>query len=339
MKHVVIGRAIKSGLSSMTEDWAWEMRPDKIIIIDSGRGEIDLSQLPGEISKTIIRDRDWRSMPVGEVIQTLTRSHGGCDFVVGFETWYREDFTSIARSFDIATVMFPMWECSPRDVYSSTVTLNVTPKDQASNPNGHLIEWPTSDRVLASNHAARRWPPRRFVCNTGYGALFGRNNTEAFIRASAALEGTGATAIVRCIREPKINASEIPSCCRLEGLKASRRELYEDADVIVCPIGIEGLSLPIWETVANRIPVVVLDLPQYRDAGFPYRVKVANETHHGFASGLEPIARPDVEDFGRLLRSLATGETLGPPQHPRWVPASWNHFRSRFSALMDGIKK
>jgi hypothetical protein len=316
-RHLLIGRANHSGLGTMTREWHREMRPYRTVVLDTG-GRPDFTGL-GDAA--VVSINDWR-----RDAEFARRAMLNCELVVSFETFYRDDIPEIAERFGIKSIVFPMWECSPDNIASATLVLCCTDRDQQRFPVGVRCEWPIA--VPPESFAIeRQWPPRRFVCNVGHGGLNNRNNAEAAVLASRALVGTGARMTVRTHDPAVLSGVAIPdpTYCTIEGPVLNHVDLYDDADVVLHLVGIEGLSLPTREAASRGIPVIGLALPQYRD--WSYRVPVARYDQYRCAgNGTYAIARPDVDALGRLLYAMATDRLTRelPPPSPTWSEfAEW----------------
>jgi hypothetical protein len=316
-KMVVIGRATRSGLGSMTADFCAEMQPERTVIIDVQNGmTMDLSPFRDPF---VVALRDWRRS-----VDVAKELLAGMKWVVGFETFYCGHVTAVARAEGAQTVIFPNWEWSPDSVLLADMLICTSATDAAYygpvtlNAAGHA--WPITSSVITDKE--RNWPPRVFVHNAGTSP--DRNNTKAVVSAARWLSGTDARLFVH---------SQVPldmpehDHVAFRGETSHRVHLYDEADVFVHPIGYGGLSLPIREAAANRIPTIIPELPEW--SSWPYPVVMGDSYATKINRHVVRMHRPDIDHLGALMRSMALGEIsrrLPPP------PPTWDEFRAWWRA-------
>lgn len=322
MSMCVIGRAEKMGLGSMTEDFCNAMHPDKIIIMNMGNGRhVETGRLP---PSEIIDVRHWRadSQLVRDKIQ-------GCDYIVGFESLYREDMTTLAHSVGAKTVLFPMWEWAFN--MDADLLLCLSDTDMAHNSQRSIrVDWPGSP----ATHDPERimnWPPLRFVHLAG-NAQHNRDSTREVLEAARYLDDTNAILYVyHSFDIRKMFDHPLPDCVKLCGQAETRKQLLDQADVLVCPRGLPGHSLPINEATGEGIPCIVMDLPDW--AVWPYRVPRKDSTTFK-ARGVCSRWTVDPRELGEFMQQMALGNVplLSEPQLP-----TWGEFRLQWDRWLSNL--
>ncbi len=325
----VIGRAERMGLGTMTEEFCAAMRPDKVIIIDRdnpGR-PVDASK----IANSVVVKWRWRP-PYETPIPQLHKELEGAKIVVGFETFYDRSVVEICRQRGAKTVMFPMWEWSPADVYESDVLMCLSQTDKITAIQQtamgtrlgdiRVCDWPASPFINSicedcqgaithytmicpscngtGFHRKINWPPRTFVHLAG-NASHNREGTREVLQAASYLKGTGARLRVHSsftVQWPRDPDSPID----FVGSVANRSDLLKDCDCLVQPRRLPGHSLPINEATGEGIPCIVLDLPDWKQ--YPYRVKAVEDGLFK-AARHEKVWKADMYDLGCRMRGLA----------------------------------
>lgn len=328
MRTLVIGRADRMGLGSMTEDFCHAMQPDRTILVNwADRVGLDVARFK---NSTMVTRHEW-SNNVADVIDYALRD---IDLAVGFELFYHEQFTEIAKARGVTTCMFPMWEWSPESVRRSDLLVNLSETDQQTYPQGVRMDWPASPLVHTPDRVFN-WPPKTFVHLAG-NASHNREGTREVIAAASFLRGTGAKLIVysnfSLVAEQAATDPTTP--IEFRGSVSSRRELLREADCMVCPRGLPGHSLPINEATGEEIPCIVLDLLDWK--AWPYRLD-SYSTGPTFLRGLggnHYLSQVDVRQLGQAMRDMAGGLVdLKPcPKLP-----TWDEFKTQFNTLLQPI--
>jgi hypothetical protein len=328
---LVIGRADIMGLGSMTADFCRALEPERVVLIDTLRGlPIDMGPFADRPDNvTVIRMKDWQSDPA-----IIIRELANMKIVVGFETFYSDLLPSLAKGNSTGptkSAMFPMWECSPGSVAESDFLFYLSGQDANfyGPDKGIRCTWPASpvvydpDRVINS-------PPRRFVHAAG-NAAHNRNSTQQVLEASLFLKGTGAELhVYHSFRIPGPWMPAFGAPVKFCGSVPSRRDLLVGCDCFVHPQQFEGLSLPISEAAAERIPIIAVDLPQWR--GWTHTVSASPAGHKRFTQSVEMFA-PDPVELGELMRGLALGTVA--PITPQRQP-TWDEFKADWARLTAG---
>ena len=311
----VIGRADCSGLATMTREFCREMRAGKALILSyATRGATDAT---GIENATVIE-------PNQLTLDFAMRWLEGVDTLVGFETLYSTFVVSAAMKSKTRLVMFPMWECSPQYVDMCDLLIALSDRDAEHYKQSVRVEWPVSrERYMKSDVS---YPPISFVHNAGSLGYHGRNGTEDIIAASRYLDGTNAMLFVRSGETLPASWQDRASIgsCVFSSDWVPRERLYHNADVFVFPMRFPGLSLPLIEAAACRIPTIVADLPEWRSYPASMRVRVKGTVTHSIAGRRVEYASLDVDRLGEIMRALALGEqeALLPPE-----PQTWGNFR------------
>jgi hypothetical protein len=329
----VVGRANCMGLGSMTEDFCREMRPELIIIIDPENGmKIDTSRIAGNV--VVVRSKDWArlsTLPANLLCNMRV--------VVGFETFYSDLFMSYCVGLGVKTLLFPMWECSPNYVSMVDLLVCLSSKDDehySERPFKNMVrcQWPASPMPSVVQQS-RNWPPKIFTHIAG-NANHNRNGTREVLRAATYLRGTGAKLAVYSNFDFPLSWSAFQtgnSPIERRGHARERADLFIDADCLVHPQQIPGLSLPINEAAGCGIPVICLSIDDWY--GWPYSLPAhrAGTTH--FARGVTEVLAPDIDQLGQLMADMATGnvDRVVPPQPPTWAD-----FRKQWSVWMEDLK-
>lgn len=328
----VIGRANQMGLGSMTEDFVREMRPDSVIVIDPERGQpLDTSALPSDRT-IVVTLSEWATDT-----RTVRSLIHGAKIIVGFETFYRDDFPELVRILSkdryVATVCFPMWECSPESVAEASCLIHLSDQDNEHYLKGHRLDWPASPAVHDPDRVTH-WPPRTFVHIAG-NANHGRNSTAEVLKAAEYLRGTSAKLAV--YHAFPIYGDWLPSVhapVEFRGSVPTRRQLLEGCDCLVHPQQFEGLSLPISEAAGEGIPIIALDLPQWCLWTHTVTARPVGQKHF---SRTVDVCAPDPDELGLLMQGMAQGTVPQIPLEDRWRPPTWDEFRRIWKEMAKGV--
>lgn len=319
----VIGRADACGLGTHTEEFCKAMRPERLVVIVTGR----------EVNPACVQ---WSNrvtfLPISQFRREHPRSYlTGMKTVVGFETWYRDDFVWQARPLGVRTVMFPMWEWTPPSGYQSDELICLSNTDyefcdtQRETFTVSLQDWPRPDLDIP----APTWPPRTFVHAAGH-AAHNRNGTREVLLAAGHLKGTGAKLVVYSQFDAAAkfeHDSDAP--IEFRGEARDRTQILTGADCCVYPRRLPGHSLPINEALGCGIPTITLDLPDWQTQA-AYRVTPVSQAPEKW--GTQPRAqvwRADPSELGHLMRAMAEGKVVKVPQ---WRPPTWEQFKEWWHA-------
>lgn len=340
------------GLGTMTEEFCAAMQPERAIILDCMTGR---PLCADRIANAAVVDaRYWRS----SVLDHLA----GAEVVVAFETFYDETLPAALRR-NVKTVLFPMFEWTPRSHYNTcSLLLPLSETDRvecaANRSNWQAADWPASPAVrqfcVACNGSGKginlgggafacddccgsglarkvNWPPKVFAHNAG-NASHNRDGTLQVLQAAEALAGTGARLRVRgSFNVAQRFAVRCGPHVEFLGRADDRRELLDGVDCLVVPRRLGGHSLPINEAAGEGVPTIVLDLPDWR--AWPYRVPAVPDGLFTFSRGPHPAHRADVGALGGLMQAMALGkiERLPGPRMPTWAEfaAQWDGWMSK----------
>lgn len=330
----VVGRANRTGLGMMTLDFCRAMRPDKLILIDVGGSLVFYPEwfdelAAGGMEVKVVKLEDWRDT----ITPRFLLSGGEVKRLIGFETLYCDNISYVTHCLDIKVICLPNWECSPTEVKDYDCLICLSKKDRQfydmADGGAWLMNgrWPCANEAICSKvQLVGKFAshlPERFAHNAGQ-ASHNRNGTWETLQAARWLAGTKARLVVRS--QFPIPQQWIPAGAPIDIVVSEaeyRADLYRYADVFIHPMQFPGLSLPLIEAAGNRIPSIVLDLPEWAD--HPHRVPVSSSPPRvkKFAVPVE-MHSADVESLGKMMRGMATGEIMLklPP-----APPTWNGFR------------
>jgi hypothetical protein len=195
---------------------------------------------------------------------------------------------------------------------------------------GFRYDWPAS---LELKDCAREvtWPPKQFFHVAG-NAQHNRDGTRQVLEAAKYLDGTGTELLLYHSFDVKSVFGEHQGPIRYMGSFDSRADLFKVGDVMLCPRGLAGHSLPVWEAAACNIPCITLDMPDWNQ--FPYRVKPYPAGENLRAHLTVPLMRADPAELGHLMREMAAGnvERLAGPTVP-----TWREFSHAWEARLAGV--
>ncbi len=322
----VVGRADACGLGTMTEEFCRTMRPERLVVIDTGRG-MDPGYRAWAGRSIVVTRPQWQRDPLTAYLRE-TRT------VVGFETWYRDDFPSRCRHLGVRSVMFPMWEWTPDSGYESDTMVNLCATDYMTSKYRCFTGKPLSQTVLLTDWprpdgpalAEPAWPPKTFVHCAGR-AQHNRNGTREVLLAARHLRGTGARLVVYAQFDVVGGGLWTPdpeAPVELRGEAMSRQTMLASADCCVYPRRLPGHSLPINEALGSGIPTVTLELPDWRGQS-GYQVTAIPQPAERWGTQADAtVWRADPDELGLLMKAMAEGRVVRVPQ---WRPPTWDQFR------------
>lgn len=321
MNLCVIARATETGLGYMSKDFCAAMRPSRTIVISAF--EPEHPEWFADHNPVVVNAKHWKNADHIVASHLRAARKAGAEILVNFETYYNRRTPGIARELGYATVLFPNWECTQVWAAVADVMICLSAEDDRHFPSCLRTSWPAPDNLAPARPVA---PPRRFVHNAGM-ADHNRNGTREVLQAAAWLTGTGARLFVRSQFEIPVEWVPLGAPIVFEDVGSiPREELYADADVLVHPMQFPGLSLPVIEAAAAGLPAIVLDLPEWSQAGWcwPHRVPVAGSHKRRFVGARVDMQEADITALGKLMAAMATGK-VAPQPPPR--PAGWREFK------------
>jgi hypothetical protein len=321
MKIGLLGRGDLTGLGQMTREFIRHNhdRLDRIGFVMRG--------------KDFVGTCDVALKDVRFYHDSLTRSAfsqfiDGLDVLIGFETLYCQEPIALCENRGVKVVMFPNWECSPPDMAAAHLVVSLSDQDAREYPESRQMDWP----ICLSEFYPREieHPPRRVVHNSGWGGLHGRNNTRAILQAAGRLYCSGLPGIFCRSFEPQAKHRGV----RWLAPELETGGLYDATDLLVHLQAFPGLSLPLLEAAACRIPALVLDLDGFHHYPDAQRVAVGHWETHQIGGRPIPYGRPDPDDLYTKLGNLMRGVVLAEPVA---CPPGWGEFNSQFWTLVESL--
>lgn len=251
MRLGLVARGDNGGLGTLTREFARHLEPERVLGIDlgeSGRGPCYWERFP----EAMVNEGMDDDLPA----ETIRRFCEGLDVVYGAETWYRADFTDIARSVGCRTVLHAMPELWRSDLAASDVVWTPTTWEMDRLPSGTpVVPVPV---VIGHEHVHCGDP---LLYHIAAPAMLDRNGTHLLLDA------------LRYMREPsQLICSGMGGVVEIGKVKVEYRpsvldywEAHPDeASIFVLPRRYAGLSLPLQEAAARAMTVVSLDLEPQR---------------------------------------------------------------------------
>ncbi len=164
---VVVGRDDRMGLGSMAQDFCEGMKPDRLVLVDVGSRK-------GKLPESLSWAGQVISVPRGKLntwgIENILHE---CKIVVGFETWYSDQLTEVARGMGVKSVLFPMWEWSSKQQCARSdelICLSKTDHDWALSQGFypdrcHRYDWPACPSLSNPLPATVECPKCRLILN------------------------------------------------------------------------------------------------------------------------------------------------------------------------------
>jgi len=330
----LIARADQGGLGTMTWEAFRHLAPCKTLIIDlaeKGRGYSRMERYPGAY---INRGMD-HNLSVGLITNWLRQ----LDVVYTAETFYRDDFTKIARACrgpngPAVTVLHAMPELWRADHEPPDVTWAPTSWELSRLPDGTpVVPVPVAlDRLKPR----LRETARRFLF-VGCPAFHDRNGFDLVVNALPHVKCPITFTFAGTDKPPPIRTDRVT----VEHVHPVEDywERYDAHDVLVIPRRYGGLSLPMQEAAAAGMPVITLDLPPQNEwlpwatlvpavprrnvkmVNGPFTVHSADPNH--IAAAIDYLASNDAECARCSQVSLDYGAAL-----------SWDVWAPRYLDLL-----
>lgn len=230
-------------------------------------------------------DNDWRTFHHVRDFNIIKMSHvnearmreflDGLDIVIGAETFYKDEFITIARDMGVRTILqinpeFAGWwnrtgrndpvpDCliTPttwRLPYMKGVTHVPFPVDRA--------EFPFTLRSSAN----------RFTHVAGHRAMGDRAGTRIVLSALNRVTRANIPFTIRSQSPLEFDSPLLRGCTVDARNHPSRNTLYDDTDILVLPRRYGGQSLVMNEALSSGIPVICLDRPPENTWGGTYRI-------------------------------------------------------------------
>lgn len=251
-------RADSRGLAYQTQAYAKHLPFDKVFGIDMTADnlspyECDWFAFPSDCPIQIAR--------YSELTDELMREWlSGLDVVLGAETFYRDEFVTIAREMGVVTVLavnpeFVPWWNEKVPSPKPDVLINPTIWRMDAIPNAIHLPFPV-DRELFPFRL--RTEANHFVHVAGHKAAADRAGTRIVLGELARMKARGINVTIRTQSDFGWTTPAM-SRATIEKDIANPADLYRDADVLLQPRRYGGNSLVHNEALSCGIPIISID--------------------------------------------------------------------------------
>jgi len=271
VKLCVIARADETGLGIQSRNWVRLLNPDKIIVIDSTPFNNNRQHF------------DWYDMPNAFKVNGFIKHNeinailNGVDVLLTFEIPYSYELIRIAKMKGVKTIIQNNWEFTDY-LHNSSLPL---PDLLVNHSYWHLEEqkkrWPQITEYCATpvfledyeliyqQNLNRSKDKKRFLHIAGRKTYEDRNGTQDLIEAMKLVPQELDFELVIKTQSTEVGDS-IDSRIIIDRTPPdNEKELYRDFDAMIMPRRYGGACLPMNESLASGLPVIMTDIdPNYK---------------------------------------------------------------------------
>jgi hypothetical protein len=301
-----------SGLTHQTQEMLRWLKPEAVLVVEMA-GE----RAPARGPQPVDACRGWpRARFFGDPGQTTPDAEQNivhfleqCDVVLSVETFYWPFLSIAARASGVERVLYANPELlSPREHPEHEADRYLwAARWQHEHPTvrGELLDWPTSPDLF--DHA-ERWRSVPHLVHVRTPAMLDREGSEIVYEAAGFITQPCRILIYGSPETSQDWANEYVSV-EHRRRPDDFRELYADADVMLCPRRYGALSLVMLEAAAAGVPSITTDaLPQSGWFGeWPeLLIPTGGQFMHGMKGNMAgvPVYTPHAYDLGYAIDRL-----------------------------------
>lgn len=333
MRVGMIARMDNGGLGNQTWEFWRHVRPEATILMafgDKARG----GEYPDRY-RDMVEGQEVALNPTGETMLmkgSMKWLLDRCDVVYSAETFYREDFTEVARSRGVATVLHANPELY-RAVDQPTALWAPTDWEVGRMPDyTDVVRFPVATDRFRS--VQRTGPVRTFV-HMAAPAMMDRNGTNLVLQALPYLRNPVRVVLIHA---PESLAGQT-GAATVEVRNEDHENYWEgwndnSFDMLVLPRRYAGLCLPLQEAAACGIPALSLQLqPQENWPGVTC-VPTSRSKKVTMAGGVFPVWDANPQILARAMDRLSvqpnelTALSEGAVEHANQI--SWDTLLSEY---------
>lgn len=261
----IIARADRTGLGNQTRNLVRMLNPEKVLVIDS-------TPFNGnEQDFTFFKDKN-ASLVTGfpnnaQVLEFLR----GLDVVISCETFYNNDFTTLAKLAGVKTILQPNWEFfdwnRPDYNYPLPDALFVPSPWHLDDFNKFKTDvWYLPPPVFledfqrAQTKQLKDFSKPRLLHNAGKVAHLDRNGTQSLLAAIKHVKGNFELVVKVQNKNGFEFTSDDPRVTFDYSDVKRESDMYVGFDAMVLPRRYAGLCLPMLEALASGLPVIMTDI-------------------------------------------------------------------------------
>lgn len=262
----VIARADLTGLGVQSRNWVRLLNPHKVIIIDSS--PFNKNEQHFEWYK------DRRSYMVRGFINNsqIQPILSDIDVLLTFEIPYNYDLISYARKQGVKTIIQNNWEFTDYLMRKDLPLPDALVNHSYWHMNEQIKLWPEIsdycptpvfiedyDEIMLQN-MDRNEEKRRYLHIAGRKTYEDRNGTEDLIAAMQLIPDYHNFELVIKTQTTEVNTINDPRITIDNNPPVDEKELYRDFDAVIMPRRYGGACLPMTESLAAGLPVIMSDI-------------------------------------------------------------------------------
>lgn len=294
MKIGMICRADNSGLGTLSWEFSRHLKPEKIVIVQSGR-------LPNYFER--YKDFNHKIIPAhrGFTIEEMGWITDGIDVLLSIETFYSWNIVGIAKLKGVKTALVTMFEMSPEN-FESKPDIFICPSklDFERMPEKKVyIPIPIATDRLGWRE---RKVAKTFIHTASHGGMNLRKGTPLLLKAMKDVKSD-----IKLIIYSWLSFESYDSRIEIRQVNFKNYwQLWHEGDVLIYPQDYNGICLPVSEAFASGLSLITTDiypfntwLPEdclFKPSGF-YKTRVASGCLEVDAANIDPKAIAEKIDM------------------------------------------
>ena len=249
MKKIgLIARMDNSGLSTLSWEFAHNLKPRKVLMIDAQRGATFPERYKEFENRIYKKPEDW-----GWLLEDI-------DVLLSFETLYNWGIIKQCRKKGIKTVLVVMAELMPEKppLYPDLLLCPDLLAYEVCKNMGTRVEY----LPLPVNTERLQWRLRKkaelFIHSASHGGISGRKGTGVLLEAMKQVKADNIKLKIYSWKHLKMPFDDPRISIEVKNFQ-NYWQIWREGDVLVYPQGGNGICLPIIEAMASGLGVITTD--------------------------------------------------------------------------------